>query len=112
MNFSNSYFCFIKDLTNLTPDKFSSITLVNTPSCSCNLYQFFRNLSLEKDDINAINGTKDRESKPSQKSTEITKYAPVSINIVRNTNLSTPVLTNILLPSMSMIPLVIRSPVC
>ena len=44
--------------------------------------------------------------------TEITKYAPVRINIVRKTNLSTPVLTNILLPSMSIIPLVIRSPVC
>ena len=58
-----------------------------------------------------ITGTNDNANKPKKRSTLKTKIAPVEIKILRNIILSIPVLINILQPSMSMIPLVMRSPV-
>ena len=98
-------------LTTRIPVRFSSIRRVSTPNFSCISNHIQRSFSRASEDRHPTNGTNDNARMVSSRSVfNISNVAP-PINTINITRRTIPVLINILTPSKSSIPRVIRSPV-
>ena len=109
--FSISYGSAPNARTTRIPVRFSSMICPSAAMRSCRVSHIVRNFRRATEDCQATKGTKLRLNRPSNRSVDNNRYAPIPIKTVNNISRSSPVLMNMRTPSTSSMPRVINSPV-